>query len=275
MGNKSYLSKLKRLQGQVALVTGANSGIGKTVAEALASEGAKVAINYVTKKEKAEKLANQIKKQKGEAIIVKADVSDKSQVRKMFKKICQKFSKIDILVNNAGIQKDSSFVNMDLADWQKVLDINLTGSFLCAQEAAREFIKRGGKKNQPASAGKIIFISSVHQTIPWAKRCNYAAAKGGVSLLAKTIAQELASYKIRVNSVAPGAIKTPINERVWKDAKQRKKLLKLIPSNRLGAPEDVAKTVVWLASDESDYIQGETIYIDGGMKLYPGFATGG
>lgn len=275
MDNKSYLSKLKRLKGQVALVTGANSGIGKAVAEALASEGAKVAINYVANKNEAEKLANQIKKQKGEAIIIKADVSDQAQVKEMFKQISKEFKTIDILVNNAGIQKDSSFVDMSLTDWQKVLDINLTGSFICAQEAAREFIKRGVKKNLSHSAGKIIFISSVHQIIPWANHCNYAAAKGGISMLAKTIAQELASYKIRVNSVAPGAIKTPINEKVWKDPKQRKKLLKLIPANRLGNPLDIAQAIVWLASDESDYIQGETIYIDGGMKLYPGFATGG
>jgi glucose 1-dehydrogenase len=275
MSKTSSLANAQRLCGQSALVTGANSGIGRAIAIALAAEGAKVAINYVTDEQATKEVIREIEKKKGNAICIRADVSKENQVQDMFGKMYKEFGTIDILVNNAGIQRDASFTEMKLEDWEKVIDINLTGGFLCAREATKEFIRRGVVKGRSMSAGKIIFISSVHEVIPWARHCNYAASKGGITLLMKSIAQELAPYKIRVNSIAPGAIKTPINKSVWSSPGREAELLKLIPYNRVGEPLDIATVAVWLASDESDYVQGTTIYADGGMTLYPGFATGG
>ncbi len=275
MDRISCLLDGNRLKNQIALVTGANSGIGKAIAKALALEGAKVVINYVTNEPEAEKLVDEIKKDGCEAMAIQADVSREEQVKEMFQKMYEKYRTIDILVNSAGIQKDAPFVDMTIEQWKKVIDVNLTGSFLCSREATREFIRRGVVNEKSICAGKIIFVSSVHQVIPWAKHCNYAASKGGIMLLMKSIAQEVASYKIRVNSIAPGAIKTPINKVAWETPEAEKELLKLIPYNRVGDPQDIAAVAVWLASDESDYVQGTTIFVDGGMTLYPGFATGG
>lgn len=266
---------MNRLAGQSALVTGGNSGIGKGIAVALGSEGANVAVNYIAGEDEAEKTVGEIKQNGVNAVAVKADVSDPDQVTAMFEKTCEQFGTIDILVNNAGIQKDAPFLDMSLDAWRKVLDVNLTGYFLCAQQAAREFKRRGVRLERSTSAGKIIFISSVHEVIPWSNHCNYAASKGGIMMLMKSISQELAPYKIRVNSVAPGAIKTPINEHAWSTPEAERKLLELIPCNRIGNTRDIASVVVWLASDESDYVHGTTIFADGGMTLYPGFATGG
>jgi glucose 1-dehydrogenase len=217
----------------------------------------------------------EIREENGAAIAVEADISREEQVQKMLEKMYKEFGAIDILVNNAGMQRDAPFAEMTLKDWQRVIEVNLTGGFLCAREAAREYIRRGVVRERSISAGKIIFISSVHEVIPWAHHCNYAASKGGVMLLMKSIAQELAPYKIRVNSIAPGAVKTPINKSAWATPEAEAKLLKLIPYNRVGDPKDIATVAVWLASDESDYVHGTTIYVDGGMMLYPGFATGG
>lgn len=266
---------MQRLKGQSALVTGANSGIGRAIAIALATEGSKVVINYVTNEEAAEEVAKEIRENNGVAIAVHADISKEDHVKRMFEKMFREFGTIDILVNNAGIQRDAPFTEMTLENWQQVMDVNLTGGFLCAREAAKEFLRRGIVRERSISAGKIIFVSSVHEAIPWARHCNYAASKGGVMLLMKSIAQELAPHKIRVNSIAPGAIKTPINKPAWSTPEAEAELLKLIPYNRVGDPEDIANAAVWLASDESDYVQGATIYVDGGMMLYPGFATGG
>jgi len=155
------------------------------------------------------------------------------------------------------------------------MDTNLTGQFLCAREAAKVFCRRGVATGLSVAAGKVIFISSVHNIIPWAGHVNYTTSKGGETMLMKTMAQELAPQKIQVNSIAPGAIKTDINKKVWSDPEQAKELLRLIPYNRIGEPEDVARVAVWLASDEADYITGTTIYVDGGMTLYPEFAHGG
>jgi glucose 1-dehydrogenase len=193
----------------------------------------------------------------------------------MFQAMYKEFGTIDILVNNAGLQKDSSFVDMTLSDWQKVIDVNLTGQFLCAREAAREFLKRGVVPERSVAAGKIICMSSVHEVIPWSGHVNYASSKGGIMLLMKSMAQELAPQKIRVNSIAPGAIQTPINKDAWETPEALDKLLTLIPYKRIGQPEDIGKVAVWLASDESDYITGATIFVDGGMTLYPGFAGNG
>lgn len=264
-----------KLKGQSALVTGANSGIGKAVAIALGNEGANVVVNYVTHPEAADEVVNEIKTNGGNAIALQADVSKEDQVQSMFQEMYKAFGTIDILVNNAGLQKDSPFTEMSLANWQMVIDINLTGQFLCAREAAREFVKRGVVPERSKAAGKIICMSSVHQVIPWAGHVNYASSKGGINMLMQSMAQELAPKKIRVNSIGPGAIQTPINKSAWDTPEALNKLLTLIPYGRIGQPEDIGMLAAWLASDESDYITGATIFMDGGMTLYPGFSTNG
>ena len=267
--------KTRPLQGQRALVTGANTGIGAAVAEALADAGAKVMINYVDKRDQAEQVAERIRAKNGEAMIFQADVSQENQVISLFDVLNGYWGSIDILVNNAGLQQDAALVDMSLAQWNKVISVNLTGQFLCARQAAREFLRRGPQPELSCSVGKIICMSSVHDVIPWAGHANYAASKGGVSMLMKTLAQELARHKIRVNGIAPGAIKTPINYEARDTPEEVEALLKLIPYRRVGEPEDIAKAAVWLASDESDYVTGATLYVDGGMTLYPGFDNGG
>jgi glucose 1-dehydrogenase len=263
------------LQGQKALVTGANSGIGRAAALYLAQAGAAVVVNYRSKPETAEAVVDEIRAAGGEAMALQADVSQENQVKHLFHQMIETWGTIDILVNNAGVQQDAAFVEMTLDQWNTVISVNLTGQFLCAREAAKEFLRRGVKPEVSCAAGKIICISSVHDVIPWAGHVNYAASKGGIKMFMQSIAQELAPHKIRVNSIAPGAIKTSINESAWKDPEAEARLLKLIPAGRVGVVEDVAKAVVWLASDDSDYVNGETLYVDGGMTLYPGFATGG
>ncbi len=264
-----------QLQDQIALVTGASSGIGSAVAIALAAAGAKVAVNYARSAKGAEAVVAEIKAAGGEAIAIQADVSQEDQVLSMFQQLYKAYGTIDILVNNAGLQKDSAFVDMTLDQWTKVIDVNLTGQFLCAREAAKEFIRRGVVPAKSCSAGKIICMSSVHEVIPWAGHCNYAASKGGVMLLMQSMAQELAPKKIRINSIGPGAIKTPINTSAWDTPEAEAELLKLIPYNRVGVPKDIGNAAVWLASDQSEYVNGTTLFVDGGMTLYPGFATGG
>lgn len=263
------------LKGQSALVTGANSGIGLACAKALASEGANVVVNYVTHPETAQQVVDEIKTNGGTAIALQADVSNEEQVQAMFQQMYKQFGTIDILVNNAGLQKDAAFENMTLADWQLVINVNLTGQFLCSREAVREFLRRGIVPERSLAAGKIICMSSVHELIPWGGHVNYATSKGGVMMFMKSIAQELAPKKIRVNSIGPGAIQTPINHTAWETPEALKSLLTLIPYQRIGQPEDIGKLCCWLASDESDYITGTTVFIDGGMTLYPGFSTNG
>lgn len=263
------------LAGQRALVTGANSGIGASVAEAMAGAGAKVMINYVTNPDLAEVLAERIRAKGGEAMTWKADVSQEDEVKAMFAATVKAWESIDILVNNAGLQRDAKLVDMTLEQWNTVIGVNLTGQFLCAREAAREFLRRGLEPERSSALGKIICMSSVHDVIPWAGHVNYAASKGGVSLLMKTLAQELAGQMIRVNAISPGAIKTPINLEARDTPEEVAALLKLIPYHRVGEPEDVARAAVWLASDDSDYVTGATLYVDGGMTLYPGFEAGG
>lgn len=264
-----------KLKGQSALVTGANSGIGKAVAIALANDGANVVVNYVTHPEAAQEVVDEIKANGGVAIALMADVSNEGQVQSMFRDMFAAFGTIDILVNNAGLQKDSPFQDMSLADWQTVININLTGQFLCAREAVREFLRRGVVPERSVAAGKIICMSSVHEVIPWGGHVNYATSKGGIMMLMKSMAQELAPKRIRVNSIGPGAIQTPINRSAWDTPEALNSLLTLIPYNRIGQPEDIGKLAAWLASDESDYITGTTVFCDGGMTLYPGFSTNG
>ncbi|AGS71054.1 glucose 1-dehydrogenase [Streptomyces collinus Tu 365] len=263
------------LKGQKALVTGANSGIGRATAVALGRAGADVVVNYVAGKEEAEQVVEEITALGVRAAAYEADVSSEDQVIAMTNRMVEEFGTIDILVANAGLQRDSRFTDMTLAQWQKVLDVNLTGQFLCAREATKEFLRRGVVPEVSRAAGKIICMSSVHQLIPWAGHVNYASSKGGVQMMMQTLAQELAPHKIRVNAVAPGAIKTPINRSAWDTPDAERDLLQLIPYGRVGEPDDIANAVVGLASDLMDYVVGATLYVDGGMTLFPGFATGG
>jgi glucose 1-dehydrogenase len=264
-----------RLDGQTALVTGASSGIGRACAIELASAGANVVINYIGRPTMAEEVAQEVIQNGGQAITVQADVSSHADVYNLVQQAVDHFGTVDILVNNAGLQKDSAFVDMHIDDWKFVLDVNLSGQFLCAQAVAREFMRRGPKPEVSSALGKIICMSSVHELIPWAGHINYAASKGGVMLFMKSLAQELGPKKIRVNSIAPGAIKTPINTMSWSTPEAEEKLLKLIPNKRVGEPKDIGNVAVFLASDLSDYIHGATIFVDGGMTLYPGFEDNG
>jgi glucose 1-dehydrogenase len=267
----------QKLKGQVAIVTGASSGIGAGVAISLAAAGATVIVNHPVDATKAaaEAILNELKSAGGDGITYQADVSKEDEVKKMFADVIARFGTVDILINNAGLQRDSPFQEMTLEQWNYVLAVNLTGQFLCAREAVREFLRRGVVPERSRAAGKIICMSSVHEVIPWAGHANYAASKGGIMMLMKSIAQEFAPSKIRVNSIGPGAIKTPINHAAWATPEAEKKLLELIPYDRVGGVEDIGAAAVWLASDDSDYITGTTLFVDGGMTLYPGFSTNG
>jgi glucose 1-dehydrogenase len=262
---------MKRLKDQVALITGASSGIGQGIAIRMAQEGANVVINYFSDEEGAQNTLKQIQLAGGKGFIYQADVSKEAEVEQMFAAAKKEFGALDILVNNAGIQDDAALVDMTLAQWEKVINTNLTGPFLCARAAAKEFLGKKKKAGDNTSIGKIIFISSVHDIIPWAGHVNYASSKGGVAMMMKTLAQELAPKGIRVNSLSPGAIKTDINKADWSSKIGNEKMLSQIPYGRIGTPEDVAKVAVWLASDDADYVAGATIYVDGGMTLFPSF----
>lgn len=270
-------SPARLLVGQTALVTGASSGIGKSIAAAMAAAGAAVAVNYPFDSEHspAAEVVELVQSLGGRAIAVKADVSQEDQVQAMFLRVREEFETIDILVNNAGLQQDAPIDEMTLQQWKTVIDVNLTGQFLCAREAIREFKRRGVVESVSCAAGKILCISSVHEVIPWAGHVNYAASKGGVMMMMKSLAQELAPHRIRVNSICPGAIRTPINKAAWSTPEAYNDLMKLIPYKRIGEPDDIARVAVWLASDQADYINGESLFVDGGMCLYPGFTEGG
>ena len=262
------------LVGQPALVTGANSGIGRAVALGLAKAGADVVVNYVTHPETAQEVVDAITAMGRKAIAIQADVSKEDEVERMFAEAIRTFGTLHIVVSNAGLQRDAAFVDMTLEQWNTVIGVNLTGQFLCTRAAAREF-KRRGVVPVSKAAGKIICMSSVHQVIPWAGHANYAASKGGIKMMMESIAQELAPHFIRVNSIGPGAIRTPINTSAWETPKAYADLMTLVPYKRIGEPDDIAQAAVWLASDSADYVTGATLFVDGGMTLYPGFATGG
>jgi glucose 1-dehydrogenase len=263
------------LAGQKALVTGASSGIGRAIALALGAAGADVVVNYVGGEAHAEEVVAAIREDGVSAYAQQADVSQEAEVQAMFRRMIDEFGTIDILVNNAGLQRDAPFDQMSLDQWNTVIGVNLTGQFLCAREAVREFRRRGVAPAISRAAGKIICISSVHQVIPWGGHANYAASKGGVTLMMQTLAQEVAPARIRVNSIAPGAIRTPINTAAWQTPQAYEALMTLVPYKRIGEPDDVARAAVWLASDEADYVVGATLFVDGGMTLYPCFAEGG
>ncbi|MEM1328407.1 MAG: SDR family oxidoreductase [Bacteroidota bacterium] len=265
------------LKHQTCLVTGSSSGIGQAIAIAMAKAGANVIINYHSDEEGAKETADKIKKNDAtsEILIQQADVSKEEDVETMFAEAIRRFGTIDILVANAGVQQDAPFHEMTSEQWHKVIDVNLTGLFYCTRAAIREFMRRDMRPTVSKARGKVIFISSVHEVIPWSGHANYAASKGGLEMLMKSLAQGYGKHKIRLNSIAPGAIKTDINKDVWEDEEKKKELLKLIPYERLGEVEEIGKTAVWLASDESDYITGASIFIDGGMTCYPGFIGNG
>jgi glucose 1-dehydrogenase len=267
----------KKLQGQVAVITGASSGIGAGVAKSLSAAGATVVINYPVPATKgaAEAVLAEIKAAGGAGNTSMCDVSKEDEVQKMFADTIQQYGTVDILINNAGLQKDSPFEKMSLEQWNFVLGVNLTGQFLCAREAIREFLRRGVDLKRSRAAGKIIHMSSVHEVIPWAGHANYAASKGGIMMLMKTLAQEFAWKKIRINSICPGAIQTPINTAAWDTPEALKSLLTLVPYQRIGVPEDIGNAAVWLCSDDSDYVNGTSLFVDGGMTLYPGFVNKG
>ena len=250
-------------------------GIGRAIALALGQAGAAVAVNYIDGEPAAREVADQISAAGSQAMTVQADVSNEPAVQAMFQQVTQRFGTIDILVNNAGLQRDAPFDQMSLAQWNLVLGVNLTGQFLCAREAVREFKRRGIVPEVSCAAGKIICISSVHEVIPWSTHANYAASKGGIMMMMKSLAQEVAPLRIRVNSICPGAVRTPINRTAWDTPDALAALLTHIPYKRIGEPEDIARVAVMLASDLADYITGASIFVDGGMTLYPEFSTGG
>jgi len=228
----------------------------------LGQAGADVVVNYIQNDDAAEAVVKEIKKSGVDAFAHRADVSSEDQVAGMLEETVRRFGTIDILVANAGLQRDSSFHKMTLEQWNTVLSVNLTGQFLCARAAVREFLRRGIVPSVSCAAGKIICMISVHQEIPWAGLANYATSKGGIKLLMESLAQEVAPHRIRVNAIAPGAIRTPINTSAWNTPEALKGLLTLIPYGRIGEPED--RAAVWLASDQSDYVIGTTLFVDGG-----------
>lgn len=269
------LSPHVALTGQCALVTGASSGIGAACAQALARAGAAVAVHYRSNAQGGREVADAITAAGGRALLLQADLAQPQACAQLVQQAAAQLGRLDILVANAGIQRDAAFTDLSLEDWNAVLAVDLTAHFLCAQEAVRCFRGQGLDAGLSCALGKVVFVNSVHQRIPWAGRVNYAAAKGGLKLLMESMAQELSGEKIRVNAVAPGAIRTPINRASWKDENALRELLEQIPYGRIGEPEEVARAVAWLASDASDYVVGTTLFIDGGMALYPAFLGGG
>jgi glucose 1-dehydrogenase len=263
------------LRGQKALVTGASSGIGEGIARALAAAGADVVVNYASNPDAAARIVDDIKAGGVQARAIRADVAREADVEAMLAEMLGAWGRIDILVSNAGLQRDAAFVDMTLEQWNTVLSVNLTGTFLCARAAARAMLRQGVNPALSRAAGKIICVSSVHEVIPWAGHANYTASKGGMKLFMQSIAQELAPHRIRVNSIAPGAIQTAMNRAAWETPRALQALLTLIPYGRIGQPDDIGQTAVWLASDAADYVSGQTIFVDGGMTLYPEFARGG
>ena len=265
------------LKNQVAIITGSSSGIGAGIAKSMAESGATVVINYPSENsiEKAKAVLKEITDQGGKGIVYQCDVSKEEEVIQMFQDVIKELGTVDILVNNAGIQKDAKFTDMTLDQWNAVIGVNLTGQFLCAREAIKEFLRRGIDLSRSVACGKIIYISSVHEIIPWAGHANYASSKGAIRMLMQTLAQEYGADKIRVNSICPGAIQTSINKNAWQTPEELNSLLTLIPYNRIGQPEDIGNLAVFLASDMADYITGASMFIDGGMTTFESFSTGG
>ncbi len=257
-----------RIEGKRALVTGANSGIGEAIARELAAAGARVAVNYIAHPEAAEAVVHALRGAGGEALAVRADISDPAAVAAMFAKLDEAWGGLDILVNNAGIDGVRALSwEADPAEWERVLRVDLLGPFLCAREALRRMV--------PKKSGVILNLTSVHEKIAWGGYSSYTAAKAGLSMLTKTMAQEAAPHRVRVLALAPGAIRTPINQAVWNDATNLADLLTKIPLGRLGETGEVARAALFLVSEAASYLTGSTVFLDGAMTDYPGFAHGG
>ena len=264
-GPRVHAAANRPLAGRRALVTGGASGIGAATVERLAADGAEVVIDYVGPEEPAQGLASAIEQAGGRAVPLPGDVSKEDDVVALFRRASDELGgPVDLLVNNAGVEKPFKLVDMPLEEWNRVLSINLTGAFLCAREAARGLIEAG-------APGTIVNVSSVHEVIPWLEFSHYCASKGGMKLFGQTIARELAPHGIRVVQVAPGAILTPINQELIEDPAKREAVESQVPWGRLGRPEEIAAAIAWLASPEAEYVTGATIFVDGGMTLYPNF----
>ena len=254
----------RSLNARRAFVTGGDSGIGQGVCYELAAHGASVAINYVQSPAIAEQMASEIGAAGGKAVAVRMDVTSEPDVQRAFGEARDALGGIDLLVNDAGIEQQHLLLDMPLESWHKVIYVNLTVAFLCAREAARTMRDAG-------SGGTIVNISSVHERIPWERFSHYCASKGGLMLFTQSIAKELASLGIRVVSVAPGAIDTPINRAALEDPQASAAVIDEVPLGRWGHAIEVARAVAWLASDQASYITGATLFVDGGMTLYPRF----
>jgi glucose 1-dehydrogenase len=247
-----------RLKNKVALVTGANSGIGRAIAERFAAEGANVAVNYRPGPNKEKDVADLVASFATPSIGVAADVSKREDVEQMIAQVIQRFGRLDIAVNNAGIEIKRPFLEVTDDEWNKVLAVNLYGAFVVSQLAARQMVKQG-------DGGKLVFVSSVHEDIPFPEYTPYCVSKGGMRMLMRNLSMELAPYKITCNNIAPGAIATPINQSVLEDPQAMKNAISEIPLGRFGKPEEVAAVALFLASSESDYVTGSTYYVDGGL----------
>lgn len=256
------------LEGKRALVTGANSGIGASIAAGFAAAGARVCVNYVVSPESAEAVVAGIRRTGGDALAIQADISEAGQVAAMFAALDKAWGGVDVLVNNAGVDGPRALAwEADPAAWERVLRINLVGSFLCAREALGRMVAQ--------RSGVILNLTSVHEKIAWSGYSAYTAAKAGLSMLSKTMAQEVAPFGVRVLSLAPGAIQTSINRAVWSDPANLADLLTKIPLGRMGEPEEIARVATFLVSDAASYLTGSTVYADGAMTDYPDFAHGG
>ena len=247
-----------RLQGKVALVTGATSGIGKAIADRFAAEGAHVVVNYRPKPENDEKVKQQLAGYATEGAGAPGDAGKREDIVSAVRVAVERFGRLDIAVCNAGIEIKRPFLEVTDDEWNQVIDVNLRGAFLLSQLAARQMVAQG-------QGGKLLFVSSVHEDIPFPQYTAYCASKGGVRMLMRNIAMELAPHKINVNNIAPGAVATPINAAVLADKEELAKALEEIPWGRFGQPEEIANVALFLASNESDYVTGSTYYVDGGL----------
>ncbi|KIL52892.1 glucose-1-dehydrogenase [Jeotgalibacillus campisalis] len=255
------------LKGKTAIVTGASSGLGKAIALRFGEEKMNVIVNYLNKKEEAQQVAGDIEKAGGKAIAVQGDVSVEEDIDRLIQSAHEHFGSLHVMMNNAGIQNEVPSHEMTLEEWNKVISVNLTGTFLGSTKAIAYMLEH-------RIQGSVINMSSVHEIVPWPHFVHYAASKGGMNMLSQTLALEYAGQGIRVNNIAPGAINTPINKEKFDNEEQRDEVLSMIPMKKIGEPEQVASVAAFLASDQASYVTGTTLFVDGGMKLYPSFAAG-
>jgi len=255
------------LKGKVVVITGASKGIGRAMAIRFGQEQAKVVINYRSSEEEALEVMKEVKQAGGDAIIVRGDVTKEEDVKRLVRSAIDHYGTLDVMINNAGIENPVPSHELSLSDWNKVINTNLTGAFLGSREAIKYFVENNIK-------GNVINMSSVHEVIPWPLFVHYAASKGGIKLMTETLALEYAPKGIRVNNIGPGAIDTPINAEKFSDPEQRKDVESMIPMGYIGKPEQIAAAAAWLASSESSYVTGITLFVDGGMTKYPEFQAG-